>query len=480
MILFRNLTTAALALSLLAACSKTETPPPVTTPVQPTNPTNPTNPTTPPNPTTPTGQYGTPFAGVPNREDAVIYQVNMRAFSQAGNFAGITARLDSIRALNVNVIYLMPIYPVGQATGTHPAYNSPYAVQDYQAVNAEFGTLADLRALVDAAHAKGMAVLLDWVANHTSWDNAWITAHPDWYQQNANGNIIIPPGTNYNDVAQLNYTNQAMRAAMIAALKSWVYTANVDGFRCDYADGVPADFWAQANDTLHHIATHKLLLLAEGTRAANFSSGFDYNFGFNFYGGLRSVYRANGAATTFTSLNTSEYGGASGTQQVVRYTTNHDVNGSDGTPVGQLGGDAGAMSAFVVAALFKGVPMIYNGQEAGMTTPITFPFTSVKVRWGAHPAITRAYKNLLAARAASPALQHGAPAAYSTTNVCAFTKTVGSDQALVLANVRGTAQTFALPTALDNSTWTDALQGGAVTLSSSVALPPYGYLVLKK
>ena len=101
MILFRNLTTATLALSLLAACSKTETPPPVTTPVQPTN------------PTTPTSQYGTPFAGVPNREDAVIYQVNMRAFSQAGNFAGVTARLDSIRALNVNVVYLMPIYPVG-------------------------------------------------------------------------------------------------------------------------------------------------------------------------------------------------------------------------------------------------------------------------------------------------------------------------------------------------------------------------------
>ena len=346
-------------------------------------------------------------------------------------------------------------------------------------MNAEFGTLADLRALVDAAHAKGIAVMLDWVANHTSWDNAWITAHPNWYQQDANGNIIIPPGTNYNDVAQLNFSNQAMRAAMIAAMKSWVYTANVDGFRCDYADGVPADFWTQTNDTLHRIATHKLLLLAEGTRASHFSSGFDYTFGFNFYGSLRSVYRSNGSATNFTSLNASEYGGASGTQQVVRYTTNHDVNGSDGAPAKMLG-DAGAMSAFVVASLFKGVPMIYNGQEAGDTARISFPFTTQKVNLAFNPATTRAYKTLLAARAAIPALQHGTPVAYSTANVCAFLKTAGSSQALVLANVRGTAQTFALPPDLDNSIWTNALQGGAVTLNGSVALPAYGYLVLKK
>ncbi|WP_052694997.1 alpha-amylase family glycosyl hydrolase [Hymenobacter sp. AT01-02] len=428
-------------------------------------------------PTQPTiEQYGTPFAGVPNREDVVLYQVNMRAFSQAGNFAGVTARLDSIRALGVNVIYLMPIYPVG----AEKSVNSPYAVKDYSAVNPEFGTLADLRTLVDAAHARGLSVMLDWVANHTSWDNAWVKTHPDWYLRNAAGVIQNPPNTNYTDVAQLNFNNSAMRLAMIAAMKSWVYTANVDGFRCDYADTQPSDFWKQAVDTLRNVKTHKLLLLAEGTRGNHFGEGFDYTFGFNFYGGFWDVYRRGAAATTFDALNASEYAGATGTQQVVRYITNHDVNGSDGTPVALFGGEAGAMSAFVIASCYKGVPMIYNGQEAGMTTAITFPFTTVKVAWGAHPGVTRAYKQLLAARASSAALRHGTPTAYSTTDVCAFTKTAGNEQVLVLVNVRNRTAQYSVPAALANTTWTDALQGGAVAVGTQVALPAYGYRILKK
>ena len=440
-------------------------------PVAPT----PTTPTPPP--TTPTPpQYGTPFAGVPSREDAAIYQVNIRAFSQGGNLAGVTARLDSIKAVGVNVLYLMPIYPIGTVRGV----NSPYAVKDYRAVNPEFGNLDDLRQLVDGAHTRGLTVMLDWVANHTSFDHAWITEHPDWYLQNAAGVIQSPPNTTFTDVAQLNFNSAPMRLAMISAMKSWVYTANVDGFRCDFADSPPADFWQQAIDTLRNIRSHKLLLLAEGTRAANFTAGFDYNFGFAFYDGLKSVYASGGAATTFDALNSSEYVGATGTQQVVRYTTNHDVNGSDGTPVALFGGDAGAMSAFVVASCYKGVPMVYNGQEAGMTTAIPFPFTTVKVRFDARPDVTRAYKQLLRARAGSAALRHGTPTAYSTANVCAFTKTAGTEQVFVLANVRGTATTYSVPAALAGSTWTNALQGGAVSVGSSVALPAYGYLVLKK
>lgn len=454
-----------LSLGLLAACKKDtpSAPDPITPPIITT--------TTPP-------QYGTPFTGVPNREDAVIYQVNMRAFSQAGNFAGVTARLDSIKAIGVNVLYLMPIYPIGTDS---KSVNSPYAVKDYRAVNSEFGTLTDLRTLVDAAHARGLSVMLDWVANHTSWDNAWITQHPDWYQKNAAGAIspVSNNGTTYNDVAQLNFSNSAMRAEMISAMKSWVFTANVDGFRYDYADYQPNDFWKQATDTLRAVRTHKLLLLAEGTRSANFASGFDYNFGFNFYGGIYNVYRNGQPATVFDNLNTSEYVGATGTQQVVRYITNHDVNGSDGTPVTLFGGQSGALSAFVIAALYKGVPFVYNGQEAGMSTAITFPFTGVKVNWNANRATTRAYKELLAARAASPALQHGTPTPYSTVNVCAFTKTAGTDQAFVLVNVRNSPTTFPVPAALAG-TWTNALQGGSVTVGSSISLPAYGYLVLKK
>ncbi|MDQ2792541.1 MAG: alpha-amylase family glycosyl hydrolase [Bacteroidota bacterium] len=455
-----------LASGLLAGCKKDlpEAPAALTAPVAP--------------PTPP--QYGTPFAGVPNREDAVIYQVNMRAFSQGGNFAGVTARLDSIKAVGTNVVYLMPIYPVGTDS---KAVNSPYAVKDYRAVGAEFGTLADLRTLVDGAHQRGMAVMLDWVANHTSFDNAWITQHPSWYVHDAAGNIASPVnnGVTYGDVAQLDFTNPAMRLEMIAAMKSWVFTANVDGLRLDYADFQPDDFWKQATDTLRNVKTHRLLLLAEGTRPSNFASGFDYNFGFGFYGGLKNVFRNGGApATAFDALNASEYIGATGTQQVVRYTTNHDVNSSDGTPVALFGGDAGAMSAFVIASCFKGVPLIYNGQEAGMTARIPFPFTSVKVQWGAHPDVTTAYRQLMAIRAASPALRRGTVTSYSSADMCAFTKTAGTDQAFVLANVRNTVTTYTLPTALANTSWTNTRTGNPVNLGTQVTLQPYAYAILRK
>ncbi len=429
---------------------------------------------TPPNPdsTITYTQYGTPFTNVPSPENAVIYEVNIRAFSSGGNFQGVMARLDSIAALGVNVVYLMPIYPVGVLK----SINSPYCVENYLAVNPEFGTLADLQALVAAAHALNMSVMLDWVANHTSWDNPWITEHKDWYAQDGSGNIVSPSG--YNDVAQLNYTNSSMRIQMIADMKYWVYAANIDGFRCDYADNIPSDFWAQDIDTLRAITTHKLLLLAEGSRSANYQSGFDYNFGFNFYGNLKSIYSSDLSAISIDGLNTSDYVDASGTQQIVRYTTNHDVNGSDGTPLQLFGGANGSMAAFAVAALSKSVPFIYNGQEVGMTTPITFPFTSVKINWTGNIPMTALYKAIISFRANNAAVREAAPVSYSSADVCAFTKTSGANEVLVLVNMRNQTINYTTPTALVNTQWTNAADGTTFTATSQVTLQPYQYYLL--
>ena len=418
-------------------------------------------------------QYGTPFANVPNRKDATIYQVNIRAFSQDGNFAGVTARLDSIKALGVNVIYLMPIYPVGQVKSV----NSPYCVKDYKAVNPEFGTLADLRALVDGAHSRNMSVMLDWVANHTAWDNYWITAHKSWYKQDASGNIVSPPG--FSDVAQLNFDNDNMRLAMIADMKYWVYTANIDGFRCDFADNPPVTFWQQAIDTLRNISTHSLLLLAEGSRSANYTAGFDYNFGFAFYGNLKNIYSNNASVQTIDNLNTTGYAGATNGQQVVRYITNHDVNSSDGTPLNLFGGKSGSLAAFTVVACMKSVPMIYNGQEVGMTTPITFPFTTVKIDWTTGQDVTAAYKKIIAFRNSSNAIREGDLTSFSNTDVCAFMKTKNSEKVLVIDNLRNTSVTYTLPAAVANTTWAGALNNGTVTLTNQVILQPYEYMVLK-
>ena len=453
-------------LLFLAACSKNnDTVAPVIPPVVP--------PATDSNPP----QYGTPFGGVPNRQDAIIYQVNIRAFSNQGNFAGVMARLDSIKALGVNVIYLMPIYPVGAVNSV----NSPYCVKDYVDINTEFGGLSDLRALIDNAHNKGMSVILDWVANHTSWDNAWISAHKDWYLQDANGNVVSPPGMGWNDVAQLNYNNATMRLQMIKDMKYWVYTANVDGFRCDYADGPPFNFWIQAIDSLRNITSHKLLLLAESNNSVEFSTGFDYIFGFNFYGTLRNIYSNNNSVTAIDVLNTNDYRYATNGQQVVRYITNHDVNGSDGTPLKLFGGTTGSMAAFVVAAYMKSVPMIYNGQEVATPFQLTFPFTSAKLTWVPNPAVTNQYKAVIAFRNNSTAIKNGTLTSYSNADICAFTKEVVGEKVFVISNLRNATITYPIPTALQSTVWVDALNGGAnTTLSTQISMQPYSFFVLKQ
>ncbi len=417
-------------------------------------------------------QYGTPFSSVPSAKDANIYQVNMRVFSAAGNFQGVAARLDSIKNLGINIIYLMPVYPVGVLK----AINSPYAVKDYKAVNSEFGNLDDLRSLVDQAHQKNMAVILDWVANHTSWDNAWI-ANKSWYQQDASGNIVSPPG--YNDVAQLNYNNDTMRAAMIEAMRYWVFTANIDGYRCDFADAVPFDFWKQAITSLRSISSHKLLFLAEGTRTDHFKAGFDFIYGFNFYGNLKDMYDNSKSATLINSVNQAEYTGAYDSSQVVRYVTNHDVNSSDGTPLDLFGGKQGSMGAFIVAAYMKGVPMIYDGQEVGTPYRLTFPFTSTKIDWSLNPEVTAEYKKVILFRNSSAAIRGGQLFSYTSDDVVAFTKQLNTEKDFIMVNIRNKTVNYTLPSALANTTWTDALNGGNVPLTTNVTMQPYSYLVLK-
>ena len=417
-------------------------------------------------------QYGIPFAGVPDAVDAAIYQVNIRQFSATRNLQGVTARLDSIRSLGVNVIYLMPVHPVG----TLKAINSPYCIKNYREVNAEFGTLADLRTLVDGAHSRGMSVMMDWVANHTAWDHPWMS-NKSWYKQDGSGNVVSPNG--WNDVAQLNFNNADMRLEMINAMKYWVYEANVDGFRCDYADGPPASFWKQALDSLRNISTHKLLMLAEGTRSDHFYSGFDFTFGFRFYDALKNVFK-NSSVTNLIGVNATEYTGAGLANRIVRYTTNHDVNSSDGTPLELFGGAVGSMAAFVAAAYIKSVPMIYSGQEVGYIQRLTFPFTGTVINWNGNKAMTAEYKKILALYNSSTAIRRGTITTYSDASVCAFTRNHETETIFVASNLKNMEVSFSLPAEMANTSWKNAFTNETVTLATRLELQPWQYVVLKK
>jgi glycosidase len=407
-------------------------------------------------------------------EDIVMYEINPKSFSATKNFQGITSRLDNIKALGVNTIWIMPIYTVGVLD----SFGSFYCVKDYKGINPSYGTMQDLKTLVSTAHQKGIAVIFDWVANHTSWDNAWITTNRSWYTQNGSGQIISPAGTNWNDVADLNFNNAAMRLAMIDAMKYWVTEANIDGYRCDAADFVPVDFWVQANTALNAIPNKQLILLAEGSRADHLSVGFQMNFAWDYLGTEKNVFGGSQAsvASLFTT-NTNEYSVVPTGKQKLRFTTNHDES-YQATPITVYGGKNGALAASVIAIYLQGVPLLYCGQEVGVSSTATYNGSNT-IDWNANGDMLLAYQNLLSFYNSSNVARKGTLTTYANPNIAVFKKSNASENVLVIVNARLSSQSLAVPAELQGN-WVNALTNANVTLSGNLGLTSYQYLILKK
>lgn len=409
----------------------------------------------------------------PALEEMVMYEINLRAFSETGDFQGVTERMDTLQALGINVIWLMPIHPVGQINSVGQL-GSPYSVQNYLEVNPEFGDLEDFKALLDAAHQRGIDVVIDWVANHTSWDNPWI-ANTDWYTQDGNGNIIHPPGTNWMDVADLNFDNEQMRLAMIDAMRYWADEVGVDGFRCDAADFVPFDFWKQALDSLRT----DLILLAEGSRANHFTAGFQLNYAWDFYARIKGVFAGTYPASSIFTTHYDEANTVPAGARKLRFTTNHDETAWDAPPPQLFGGVQGALAASVVTMYMGGVPLLYNGQEVGLNVNLPF-FSRYPIDWSLNPGMAAEYRRLIQLYKSSDALKKGQLATFPDPNIVAYQRTRDSQTVLVVVNVKNEAKDWPVPTALQNSSWENALTGETKTLQAVEALPPYGYFILKK
>jgi glycosidase len=418
-------------------------------------------------------QYGTPLKAVPPTDSITMYEVNLRAFSQAGNIEGIISRLDELKSLGINTLWLMPIF----TQGIEKSVNSPYCVKNYKEVSSEYGTLADLRKLTTAAHEKNMAVILDWIANHTSWDNIWIT-NKSWYSQDANGNIIQPPGTNWADVADLNFGNTKMRDTMIDAMKYWTLEANVDGFRCDYADGVPFDFWKQALDSLKNIKNRKLILLAEGSRKDHYQAGFDMTYGWDFYGKLKSVWKGENAQNLIATHN-SEYSGIPAGKHKLRFTTNHDESAWDASPMTLFNGKNGALAASAAAIFLGGVPLIYTGQEVGKTGTTPF-FSKSPVDWNVNSDMLAEYKKMMNLNHLLKLNSKRSLTNYSAQDVIVFKRYDNTNEILLVINVRNKQVNYSIPVALQNTVWTNSKNGMTTTLTNSLTLNNYEYLIFQK
>ncbi|AIE85615.1 alpha-amylase family glycosyl hydrolase [Fimbriimonas ginsengisoli] len=405
--------------------------------------------------------------GSPKIEDAVVYEANLRA---CGGFAGVSKRLDALHELGVNVLWLMPIQPVGKIRSAG-GLGSPYAIADFDKVNPEFGTPEEFRRLIEGAHRRNIAVVLDWVANHTAWDNPWLKNHPDWYTHDAKGEITIPAGTNWQDVADLNYDNRDLRKAMTASMKGWIDRYGVDGFRCDAADFVPFDFWKEAVSTLRKSQRRPLFMLAEGFRADHYAAGFDLTFGWNFYHKLRDIYKGAKASDLVSAVQAESRDIPPGARRL-RFLTNHDESAWQGTILDFFKTDEGVKTAFTVTALYGGTPLIYTGQEVSWPKRIPI-FENSTIDWNRDPQAVKAIAALFDLRRRHAALRTGTISDVSTDDAIVFVRKQGADEALVVANVRSRPINLRLGKA-GQGAWRDGWTGKPATLEPNISLPAYG------
>ena len=416
-----------------------------------------------------------PLKQMPAVKDVAMYQVNPRVFAPEKSLLAVADRIDSIAALGVNVMWVMPIYPIGIEKGK----NSPYCIQDYKAIAPEFGTLDDFKHLARVCHEHGMAIILDWVANHTAWDHPWVKEHPDWYTHDEKADTIIHPRPwDWYDVADLNYDNKDMRAAMIDAMKYWIADVGIDGFRCDVADGVPADFWKEAIDTLRAAAgSRQILMLAEGKRPDNFTAGFDMNYGWDFKDQLVKVFAEGEPASSLFDADKAEYDSLPDGKVKLRFTTNHD-HSTEKTPPVEFTSLRGSMAAYVASVFLHGGALIYGSQEVGYPEPINF-FKFVPVDWTANPQTYNEYKQLIRIYNENPVIREGAVLPYPNKDVLVFERVKDADRMLVLVNLRDSAITIPTPQPWLNKEGVDQRTNFIAALRDSVPMPPFGYFILK-
>ncbi|MEX2154704.1 MAG: alpha-amylase family glycosyl hydrolase, partial [Gemmatimonadaceae bacterium] len=339
--------------------------------------------------------------------NAAIYEVNVRQFTPEGTFAAMQKHLPRLDSLGVDILWLMPVQPIGKKN-RKGSLGSYYSIADYTSTNPEFGTKTDFKALVGAAHGLGLKVILDWVPNHTAFDHPWTTQHKSYYTLRPDGSISVARDndgkeTDWTDVADLNYDNREMRRAMIDAMKWWVDSMNVDGFRVDVAWGVPSDFWAEMRPALT-AARADLFFLAEA-EDPKLHQWFDMTYGWEFHHTLNDITKGQKSTTVLDEYFEKQARTYPADAFRMYFTSNHDENSWQGTEFERMG--ANHLAAFVLAATIQnGMPLLYTGQEVSMNKRLRF-FEKDTVDWKGQ-SLAGFYRRLFELKESQPALANGA------------------------------------------------------------------------
>ena len=412
-------------------------------------------------------------------KNANIYEVNLRQFTDEGTIKAFEKHLPRLKKMGVDILWIMPVFPVGELN-RKGSLGSYYAVKDYKDINPEFGNIKDFKRLVKKAHKLGMYVILDWVANHSAWDNPWATTNPEWYQHADNGDFVSP--FDWTDVIAFDYTNPMMRDSMVDALKFWITEADIDGYRCDVAGMVPTDFWERARVEMDEIKP--VFMLAEDEDNPDLlNTAFDMNYGWTLHKLLNKIAQGeNNANDIWDNLawNNSKF-----PQDAYRmyFTSNHDENSWNGT-VKERMGDAGEPMAILTYTI-PGMGLIYSGQEAGLDKRLRF-FEKDTINWDEN-AYADIYTKLNNLKKENKALWNGEAGGNmirlgdgSNFNVFSFYREKEGDKIITITNMSDKPQTFNIESKVVSGTFKDVFTGVDVDIVEDfkVELKPWGYLVL--
>lgn len=372
-------------------------------------------------------------------KNATIYEVNIRQHTPEGTFKAFEADIPRLKDMGIKILWLMPIHPIG-VENRKGGKGSYYSVRDYKAVNDEFGTMEDFQSLVETAHANGLKVIIDWVANHTAFDNVWTQSNLEYYNLDSLGNLQPPNGTDWWDVADLNYDNPDTWNAMIDAMQFWLQDANIDGYRCDVASFVPTEFWNACRDSLERTKPD-IFMLAEAEAPELQEKAFDMSYAWEFLHIMNNLAKGEMELEAIDEYMAKEDTNFRSTDYRMYFTTNHDENSWNGTVMERYG-EKGHKAAAVLAFTIDGMPLVYSGQEAGMDYALKF-FEKDTIEWGDYK-LQEFYTALLKLNIENEALWNGEFGgdfkrikSSSNDEIYAYKRTKGEREVVVILNLTG-------------------------------------------
>ena len=415
-------------------------------------------------------------------KSATIYEVNTRQYTSEGTFRAFEAFLPRLKEMGIDIIWLMPIHPIGEKKrkGT---LGSEYSVKDYYGVNPEYGTLDDLKHLVTRIHEMGMHVILDWVANHSAWDNKLATEHPDWYTKTPEGDFQPTPWYDWDDVIDFDYNVPAMRKYMTDAMKYWVKEADIDGYRCDVAGFIPVDFWENTRAELD--AIKPVFMLAEWESRDLYKKAFDMTYSWSLWNNMKDATTLKKGIGGLVEYMAHDVNAVPPDAYRMTFTENHDKNSWEGNQFSNFGD--GLPACMVLCSVINGMPLVYSGQEAGLDHSLKF-FDKDTISWKPHP-FADLYKKLFALKHGNQALWNGEAGGpmnriYNDKmgQVISFSREKNGNQVIPVFNFSDKPVTVTLHTKYHVGSYTEYFSGQKIEWKGEdkLTLPAWGYIVLVK